>query len=325
MNLDLFNSFSDIQDLINESSSPDGETASFELKGTYGRSTPSKDDKKRFAKEICAFANSYGGMLCIHKGGDDDIQPFDISETESLFKRLESWSRDSLEPRCPTRLKIVDNHVIIGVGESVTKPHRSTADKHYYYRHETQSEVMPEIMVAALYRAKSVLQTSSQILMKSMNHGRELIIIISVKNESRVAGTNPKLLVQFFSEQDGAVLCSGDFLATSLQQSAWHSYPFSDIEWIKLNGWFESNLEFQHHILYPSDSLGLTVSAKLDHRSPSETISRLLIAKIDTMFSESARNVQYALVDIESAGSPELFDESELEQLTRRYRQLIGE
>ena len=59
MNLDLFNSFSDIQDLINESSSPDGETASFELKGTYGRSTPSKDDKKRFAKEICAFANSF--------------------------------------------------------------------------------------------------------------------------------------------------------------------------------------------------------------------------------------------------------------------------
>ena len=121
---DSINSLEDIQKLIDHASSPDGETSSFELKGVYSRVSPNREDKIRFAKEICAFANSYGGVFCIHKGGDNEIQVFDAAEISDLITRLESWSRDCLEPRCPMRLKSVDGLILMALWDLPWSPTR---------------------------------------------------------------------------------------------------------------------------------------------------------------------------------------------------------
>lgn len=325
-------SASDLQQLIDEASSPDGETASFELKGTSDRSSPNGDDKKRFAKELCSFANSYGGVLCIHKGGDVDVKPFEADEAKALFPRLETWTRDSLEPRCQMRLKIVENYILIGINESITKPHRSTADKHFYYRHETQSEKMPEIMIGALYRSQAILQTKSLIWLHKMNDRSELMVFADVTNQSRIAGTNPKIQIQLYSTHTGLLDYSGDYIVKASLDSGYIKNPFLSQTWIKWNGWFATGREYQQLILYPEDSLTLRVVAKPNIQSEVKSLPRLFIARLDVMFTESLRSVTYSLIDFGHDGTgPQRGDhicsvvENDLGTLIEKYLVLNSE
>lgn len=323
---------SDIRQLIEESSSPDGETASFELKGTYERLSPNKEDKKRFAKEICALANSYGGVLCIHKGGDKDVKPFKAAEAEKLFSHLESWSRDSLEPRCSIRVKVVSNYVLVGINESITKPHRSAADMHYYYRHETQSEKMPEIMIGALYRSQAMLQTKSVVWLDKMNDRSELMIFADVTNRSRVAGTNPKIQIQLYSSFVGSFDYTGEYSVRESLESGYVKNPLLSQDWIRWNGWVTTDREYQQLILYPEDSLTLKVIAKPNAASKHKLLPRLIIARIDVMFAESPRFASYTLMDFGCDGTgPQRgktvcsVDENDFGSLVAKYVALNGE
>lgn len=289
---DSISSATTIFELIGNSASEDGENASFELKGTKGRKIPTREDKVRFAKELCAFANTYGGVLCIHKGGKTNTQPFETDEAIHLFNCLESWSRDSVEPRCPMQIKVVDGFLLIGVTESVTKPHRSTRDQHYYYRHETQSEKMPEIMIGSLYRGQAVLATTSSVGLMKMGDG--LHILAEVKNQSRVAGTSPRMQVNLYST-GGALTFAGP----NLDPLPEFRSPFLGVDWIKWNGGMSTNVAFQGHVLYPEDTLNLQTIAHTHSKSADKVLPRHFIAQIDTMFLQAARQVSYLLLDLE--------------------------
>jgi len=327
---DSINSLSDINQLIKDAPSADGETSSFELKGTAGRALPHRNDKKRFAKEICAFANTYGGTLCIHKGKGEDIQPFDPEEAEELVRRLEGWSRDSLAPHCPMRLKVVDNHLLIGVDESQTKPHRSTADKHYYYRHETQSAKMPEIMIASLYRGQAVLQTRLCVWpSKADSDALEMDIQVDVTNLSRAPGTDPKIQVQLYSAHPGLFSYLGKMVEYQADQSGYLKQSFDGIGWINWNDGFSTNGEFQAKVLYPEDSLTLHATAKVHPDNPDKQLPRYIIVRTDAMFLQSARNVAHCLVDLEHDDDGKIeskiilqTDGHDLDVLAERFRRL---
>ena len=114
-------SIQDIEKVIQQASSTDGESIEFELKGSSGETKFNKDLKKLLSKEICAFANTYGGKLCFHYGGDTNIEAFPGSIATDNFAQIESWLRDSLEPKLGRdleELKIVSinefsNHFIM--------------------------------------------------------------------------------------------------------------------------------------------------------------------------------------------------------------------
>lgn len=322
MLLDSINSIADINQRI-AAAVNDGEDCSFELKGTDGRPSPNRDDKKRFAKELCAFANTYGGVLCVHKGADDNLQPFEDAEIGDLTQSLEGWSRDSLEPRCPMRLKVVDNYVLLGINESVTKPHRSAGDKHYYYRHETQSEKMPEIMIASLYRGQAVLQTKSIAnLFKMGGNTPQLYVRVGVTNESRVPGTSPRIQLQLFSKYQGLLEYSGQMIASLSDYTSYFKKPFDGANWINWNGVFTTNGEYQRQVLYPADSLTLKAVARINALNPNQELPRYFIIRIDTMFLQSIRHVTYALADIEEQKTLTISTEDECGALVEQFIRL---
>lgn len=330
MNLfDSLNSFSDIQQLIDDVGSPDGETSSFELKGTNGRPIPNRDDKTSFAKEICAFANSYGGTLCINKGKDTDIRPFEELEAIRLIRLMESWSRDSLEPPSPMRLKNIDNLLLIEVSESLTKPHRSARDKLYYYRHETQSAKMPEIMIASLYRGQSVLEIELAISLSITNHNSRINIFAGVKNLSRVAGTSPKVQVQLFSRYVGVLNYQGQSIDDTGVVNHTVPMPYHGADWVSWNGVFSSNNDFQSKVLYPEDSLMLNAIAEPCIDNPNKELPRYLVIRMDAMLLECTRRITYFLYDLEYQGegaSREKLmmkaDENESQELFTEFRRL---
>ena len=120
---DAASSLADLQNWEREATSTDGEYAWLELKGVDG-TTWSKETKALIAKEICAFANTYGGVVCLHGvGGLQNPVPTDLL---NLTDQLEGVLVNSLEPRLAgIDLKACDDRVLIYVPESRVKPHRT--------------------------------------------------------------------------------------------------------------------------------------------------------------------------------------------------------
>jgi hypothetical protein len=301
---DAIKSRADIDKIIEQSSSSDGEDSRFEMKGTSGKTEIQRDEKKLFAKEISAFANTYGGILCIHKGKDVEIQSFELLEATSLHNRIETWLRDSLEPRLQGMiLKECDGLFLIFIPESRTKPHRSAVppEKNYYYRHNTQSETMSELMISAMYRSQDYLSTSALIsLGKSDTQKLDLGLVIN--NESMIAGTKPRATIQIFSCQQGRF--KPDFCGNRVEfeellgEHFTRPNVFSPTLGIHPNCQIRTPDKFQDFILYPKDKFIL--SCELSPYSPFDTKSvRFFMVRLDYFFLETTPQVKYFLIDAE--------------------------
>jgi len=198
--LDQINNREDIDSILNNSFSEDNESNNFEIKGTAGIVKLTKEVKQNIAKEISAFANTYGGILLIHNGVNTEIVEFNDTEVVDIYAKLESWLGDSLEPRINgIESKVVSNLILIKIPQSMTKPHRTTGKMStYYYRHITQSKPMPEIMISAMYRSQEFLEvTCSLMLNEEKNSQLEFYTIL--QNNSNLAGTCPKIYIHLYS------------------------------------------------------------------------------------------------------------------------------
>jgi hypothetical protein len=295
----------DIDKINSDSSSPDGENNWFELKGTAEKVKIDRDLKKLFAKEISAFANTYGGVLCIHKGQDTDIKPFEPLEISDLHNCLETWLRDSLEPRSQGMiLKERDGLFLIFIPESRTKPHRSALDKLYYYRHNTQSETMSELMISAMYRSQDYLATNAFVSLSKLN-AQQLTLSLTINNESMIAGTKPQETIQIFSCQkdrlehipNGSKNFEKLPIGTFTLPHAFYNNPN-----LHPNCNIHTTDKFRDRILYPKDNFCMTTCLSSNGGFDMSHV-RLLLVRLDYFFLETIRQVKYFLVDLKSLES----------------------
>lgn len=244
----------EIDNLREAMSNEDGEGANFELKRCSSKFE--NDDKKRISKEICAFSNTYGGLLCIHA---DEVEGRLISFDDclELEKRIESWLPHATEP--PIRgmkIKTVDGVILIAIPESETKPHRTKLNRDYYYRSNSASEPMPEIMISSLYRSGSSLQFESFLSFGMAGNGQPHISL-TLLNKSRASGTMPTCAISIWTRMSEWTI--GPAPETDLEFS--HSdyrlrYGFGPLNWTHL-GVSRTKKSWRNEILYPEGVLGL--------------------------------------------------------------------
>lgn len=301
---DEIKSRKDIENLMLISNSDDGENLYFELKSSNQKNIFNKKDKENLGKEISAFANTYGGVLCYHNGNDEKLDSFTDEFIKNKFNAIESWLADSLEPRVSgIDLKIVENVFIIGIPESKTKPNRSQKDRDYYYRHNTTSQPMPEIMISSLYRSQEFLNFNTKLALtksgpqnKSSTRGNSISFEIVVKNNSNIAGTNPKIKFTTYG-------CSG-YSFDYLNRSGYSNTAYISVSELNLNnhilktcGMYGTNSNFSKETLYPQEELTF-IETTLPYVGINDV--KYLIVMIDTMFINSLKQTKFMLFKFNS-------------------------
>jgi hypothetical protein len=326
--LSIFNAIesrADIDKIIKEASSPDGEYSWFEMKGTAEKLKIDRDLKKLFAKESSAFANTYGGVLCIHKGKDTEIQPFEPIEINDLHNPLETWLRDSLEPRSQGMiLKERDGLFLILIPESRTKPHRSAMDKLYYYRHNTQSETMSELMISAMYRSQDYLSTNASVLLGKIG-AQQLNLTLIINNNSMIAGTKPRAMIQIFSCHQGLFDCFSycKNFAKSASETFRLPSSFHHSQNIYSNCNIHTTNEFQDRILYPQDNLHMNCYLS-PHGEFDINHMRFFLVRLDYFFLETTRQVKYFLIDNVTSNSIATGLENDEVEILAKYVDIIS-
>lgn len=248
------NTFADINALKDSTSNVDGETATIEFKGSRDRFDDGS--KEKLSKEISAMANTYGGLLCFHNTQANDVLPFSTDKLEGIEKSLESWLSSATEPPVQgIRLKKIDGVFLLYVPESMTKPHRSSQkNKQYYYRSNSLSEPMPEIMVSSLYRAGQSLSIELNLNLLRQSNGQP-VLFLSVSNNSRIVGTMPRFTLNFWGSKN----------PNCLMPAVWDHFEAGG-SYAKLPhlgttvahlGVFRTKSSFREEILYPEDTLRL--------------------------------------------------------------------
>lgn len=176
---DIFNKIEKIEDIKKYMSDiEDGETSYLEFKGVHDNllDKSKKKESARFrltiAKEICAFANTDGGILII---GVDKRKGVDL-ELNNECENIESWAdnnlTDLLEPRLhgfsvkPIEADSENRPIAIYVPQSKMAPHRVRNNypkvlkgekeiidipAEYFVRRGTKSEKLEENLVRAMY------------------------------------------------------------------------------------------------------------------------------------------------------------------------------
>ena len=203
---DSLNTLQEIKDHTTSLPTEDGEDASFELKGSDQNSSFTPHSKKKLGKEICAFANTYGGILCFHCGIDDtNPEPFNPSAASSIHGQVESWLNECIKPTIFGLVaKPVDGLILIHIPESKNKPHQY---KDIYYHRQTRNALaMPEVMISALYRSRDYLEFDYDFEFKFVNPLR-IEVTAHIVNRSSVAGTNPQIQMRFINLSFSPRLC----------------------------------------------------------------------------------------------------------------------
>ena len=171
------NTIEDVEKII--SNTEDGENDWLEFKGVYEKLKGSKKESARarvlFAKEICAFANTDGGILIIGvKKNDSGLEVlnhednledwFDANSVNMLEPKLHGFSVKSIEANGKG-----NNPIAVYIPKSNLSPHRvKNSYKHlndegkgkdkykeipgeYFVRRGTKSEKLDENLVRAMY------------------------------------------------------------------------------------------------------------------------------------------------------------------------------
>lgn len=174
-----------------------------------------KEDKRNLGKTLSALSNSMGGLLVwgVECRKDQDqvdcassLQP--ISGIERFYSEASVLTGEYLRPRNEgIRLATIlhpDNSsvgfLLIGVGRSDRRPHRSDApnDGHYYKRVGGSSYVMEHFDIEDAFRRKSVpeLRLLHRIIPGGSGsagglHYTQLKVILSIKNMSMTSALYP--------------------------------------------------------------------------------------------------------------------------------------
>ena len=318
MNFETIGTLADIKNLIKESSSDDGEGLNFELKGSEGEINFTKTHKRILSQEICAFANTYGGILCFHFGKKTTIERFPDEVTSSKFNSIEGWLRDSLEPKLlGIDIKIVDGVYLINIPESRNKPHRTSITAEYYYRHSTISQKMPEIMISSMYRSQDYLTFTATVSVSRMNS--QLHMHVFIHNHSNLAGTKPKVQLQISCKIGKKIEFPKGYYFEEYPKDSFNGGPLIQIP---LNAMVETNSGFSDKILYPQDTITLSNYSKPD---PKIREIRYVLVRMDCMFKESIRQTEYKLIDLDSNNAGVLMSSQSAENtaILARFQRLL--
>jgi len=294
---DQINSLSDITAMKAAASSEDGETSVLELKGN-GTGAFKKDQKNLLSKEICALANTYGGVVIFHGGKGDELKGFLNNFAKGEFTKVESWLASCLETRLSgMRLKIVEGVFVIDVPESQTKPHRTTTSKEYFYRHESTSQPMPEIMISSMYRSQDYLDFVVDGDLSRDNYS--VTVGVKITNLSRISGSRPKIQIQIFGQR-GLILNFHDrpyFEPAPRDFFGWESLLRQfDVPRI---GRCETDMEFAKKTLYPSDQIYIQNNTVRNNLVGG--INHILL-RTDCMLKEGTRHTDYFVVELRGDG-----------------------
>ena len=317
---DAATSLADLLQWENEATSTDGEYAWLELKGVDG-STWSKDTKALIAKEICAFANTYGGIVCLHGiGGLNNPVPADLL---NLTDPLEGVLVNSLEPRLAgIDLKACDDRILIYVPESRVKPHRTALKtklgKQYFYRHVTASEPMEEVMIRALYQAQGVLAPR---LVGVVRPSGQRQVSIMVLNDSRLVGTKPRVQYEILFVPTGPGpnnyhFLGGDFekcQACEPRLGAIHQVRADKTDGMR-HDFGQTSASFQDEILYPGSHL-----TAASGRNEYTDCGRHVLLRSTAWFAEAPAATQIALIDLQDKDQNETGDDEALPQLGAEF------
>lgn len=287
MNYEAIKTKRDIEYLISDSQNPDGETARFELKGCVGRDPLKKEFKRLLSKEISAFANTYGGIICFHNGGDTELEEFPCEIAQQAFSPLEGWLKNSLEPLLAgIEVKVVDNIFLLNIPESKNKPHMAN-NGIYYYRHNSSSSPMPELMISSLYRSQDYLEFDIGASLQK----RDSVVDVSVwvNNKSRVAGTKPRIRV-FVAKEDGE-----RFKFTNTQIIRFGGFHISK-EPIIVAPFAITTQKYAEEVLYPEDNIVVGVTS-----TPIQNLSgnNLFLLEAECTFLQSASQSIYLVFEFE--------------------------
>jgi hypothetical protein len=220
----------------------------------------------------------------------------EILTPPDLFNKIESWLYDSLEPKLSGMLmKYVDGMFLVFIPESPHKPHRDQPTKRYYSRNETSSLPMPEVMIAALYRAQSVLSFHPDLHLSRLN--RQWTFDLFIANDSMVAGTMPRICATFYawdvSVNEATTITFKD-RGGRLDESgfaSWMQPP--ELPWAIAN--FSTSKAFREEVLYPRYEIRLPLhSEPFDFPCP-----RYVAVRIECYFAQAKPQVTYFLFDLE--------------------------
>jgi len=295
ISLDEINDYDQIKQIIENTSSEDGELKNFEIKGTNGALYFSKEIKANICKEVSAFANTYGGIILLHRGKDGDIQPFMSSYIVNNFKKIESWIGDCLEPRLNgIDIRSIDNFILLEIPESKIKPHRTTGkNQNYFYRNVSQSKPMPEIMISSMYKSHDFISLRINLLIQKLKS--ELSFTLTIKNNSNICGTNPKIQIELFGRHHVNLNPQHD---DDHYNSNIVLVIYNEInELIKDDsiGFVSTGINYSENILYPKDALAKRfVFERIEEM---QSLNYLLV-KVDCMFKESGRYSTYFLYQL---------------------------
>lgn len=300
MKFDEIKSIKDIKAIISSNSSDDGESVSFELKGANDELSFNRDIKTKLNKEICAFANTYGGTLCFHNGTDREIDSFSDEYVKTNYQSIESWLNDALEPRLlGMEFKCVENVLLIYIPESVNKPHRTNEGKksQYYYRHITQSTPMPEIMVSSMYRSQDYLDFELDVNAFQNPDYNQLSVRIEVHNVSNLAGSLPKIELEIFTNKRNPIVLSDGKNIRSLTKS-WDFTEFEKLFRMNSSAFLETSSYFSEQILYPKDKLRLDLSSEGTY-----TRVECMLLRVSCIFKEVPKKTFFKLIDFSDANN----------------------
>ncbi len=297
----------EIQKLADSSSSSDGESLNFELKGSDGKSDFSQKIKNSLAKEICAFANTYGGILCYHYGEDNVITPFPDTSAKDNFNSIEGWLRDCLEPKLlGIDIEIIDGVYIIKIPESKTKPHRTYKTSEYLYRHSTISQRMPEIMISSMYRSQDYLNFTSSVGVSKLS--KQLHVHTHIQNRSNLSGSKPKIQIQLYAFINKHIdFDPGPYFDKHHNDSYQSSGLLNSLK-IPLLSFISTNATFSERLLYPQDRITLSCFTKAFDEV--KNIKHVLV-RMDCMFKEATRQTEHKLVEFTEDGKQDVIMSTE--------------
>lgn len=232
--------------------------------------------------------------MCFHHGANDNVLSFSEAWVDATHNSLEDWLSSCLEPRLAgIRVNKVENTFLIDVPESISKPHRDALSKNYFYRHNTSSIPMPEIMISSMYTSQDYLNFEVEAFVSRDN--RRMNVILNIKNLSRISGSRPKVQIQIFGANSPVL--------------HFHNPPYFNDAVVDHYGWddllttlgiartarCETGSLFAEKTLYPSDQIVVRNSTT---RNNLVAGVNYLLLRTDCMFKEGQRRTDYFVFEL---------------------------
>lgn len=291
--IETFEQIKSIQEDTVRLGGDDGEDKNLEFKGTMDRTKFTPCDKNNLGKEICAFANTYGGYIFFHAGRGNELEKFDADHRVKYAQKIQDWLVNSLQPPIiGAHTKFVDGVYKIYVPQSIVKPH--CFKDLYYYRSDSSSLKMPQIAVSAMYRSQDILAFEARISIHKEESSSQLSIVIEIENYTNMAGTELKIEATIFSNAKQNISFTGDSYLVKKPPPYRMTHHGPDINF---NGVFTGAGTVKDLILYPRDTISMHAYSVPDEQCK---LMKSAFIKLDVNFIQSPRFTCFSVFDVQS-------------------------